>query len=128
MKALLDTHAFLWWTGDPEKLSPAARVACEDSGTDLILSVVSLWEIQIKAQLGKLTLARPLREIVEIQQQINRVHMLPVTLEHVLALDRLPLHHKDPFDRLLITQAVTEDASLISTDQAFKPYSVNLLW
>lgn len=128
MKLLLDTHAFIWMFDEPEKLSPKALAALADPGNDLILSAASVWEMQIKIQLGKLKFTVPLRELVESQKQTNGVHVLPVELGHVLALDALPAQHKDPFDRLLIAQANVEDAFLVSGDPVFSSYPVNLLW
>lgn len=128
MKLLLDTHAFIWWASEPEKLSPKVLALCEDGGNSLLLSVASVWEMQIKLQLGKLKLNLPLRELIESQQQTNGLHILSINLEHVLALDALPAHHKDPFDRLLIAQANAEDASLVSMDHVFSDYPVKLLW
>ena len=128
MKLLLDTHAFIWWFDAPEKLSPKASALLADSDNDLVLSVASIWEMQIKIQLGKLKFTVPLRELVESQKQTNGLQILPVELEHVLALDALPTHHKDPFDRLLMAQANIEDAFLISGDLVFSSYPVKLLW
>jgi len=127
MKLLLDTHAFVWWAGRSRKLSPKALAACEDKANQMLLSVVSVWEMQIKAQLGKLKLDRPLKELIAIQQA-NGLQVLAVKLDHVLALDSLPAHHKDPFDRLLIAQANTEGAFLVSNDHVFSAYQVNLWW
>ena len=128
MKLLLDTHAFIWWATEPEKLSPKAQGLFADSSNSLLLSVVGIWEMQIKSQLGKLRLNLPLRELIESQQQTNGLQILVVALEHVLALENLPAHHKDPFDRLLIAQAVVEGAFLVSMDSAFTAYTVELLW
>ena len=128
MKLLLDTQAFIWWSNDPEKLSARARAACEDISNILLLSVASVWEMQIKLQLGKLKLDVPLRTLVESQQQGNDVQILPVVNEHVFALENLPLHHKDPFDRMLIAQANTEELLVVSKDENFKAYPVKLLW
>ena len=128
MKTLLDTHTFLWWSNDPERLSDKVRALLEDRETILLLSVVSLGEIQIKAQSGKITLTIPLAALINSQQQTNRVQILPVTLAHVLALDDLPVHHKDPFDRLLIAQANVENAILASVDAIFDQYPVNVVW
>ncbi len=80
MKLLLDTHAFMWWDSDPTRLSPHALILCQDRQNVLLLSVVSLWEMQIKRQLGKLRLTLPLKEIVESQRQTNGLEILPVTL------------------------------------------------
>jgi len=104
------------------------RDVCEDRSNGLLLSVVSLWEMQVKAQLGKLSLDLPLAELVAAQQRDNRIEVLPVELVHVLALDDLPLHHRDPFDRLLIAQARVERAILVTRDAAFGRYAVETLW
>jgi len=128
MKVLLDTHAFIWWDSAPTKLSPQARAACEDWANVVLLSVASVWEMQIKRQLGKLDLRLPLAEVIASQQQTNEIQVLPVTLGHVLALQDLPTHHKDPFDRLLIAQANVEEAVLVSHDPIFTHYPVKVLW
>ena len=128
MKVLLDTHAFIWWDSDPTKLSPQARAACEDRTNVVLLSVASAWEMQIKLQLGKLALRLPLAEVIASQQQTNDIQVLPVALGHVLALQDLSAHHKDPFDRLLIAQANVEEAVLISHDPVFAHYPVKVLW
>jgi len=94
----------------------------------VLLSVASVWEIQIKRQLGKLTLRMPLSDILKGQQETNGLLILPITLAHVLELDSLPAHHKDPFDRLIIAQARAEDAILVSGDSIFASYGVKLLW
>lgn len=128
MKLLLDTHAFIWWDSAPDKLSPLARAACEDRTNLLLLSVASAWEIQIKLQLGKLHLRFPLAEVIASQQETNDLQVLPVTLSHVLALQGLPAHHQDPFDRLLLAQANAEEATLLSHDPVFADYPVKVLW
>lgn len=128
MKLLLDTHAFIWWDSEPTQLSHRALALCQDRQNVLLLSVVSIWEMQIKLQLGKLRLTLPLREIVEHQQQTNNIEILPITLEHVLALDNLPAYHKDPFDRLLIAQAMVEKAVLVSADLNIAKYDVQVVW
>jgi PIN domain nuclease of toxin-antitoxin system len=128
VKLLLDTHTFIWWDSDPSQLSPQVLELCQDQTNILILSVVSAWEIQIKSQLGKLKLNLPLAELIENQQRINDVQVLPTKLEHILELDNLPLHHKDPFDRLLIAQANIENSVLLSKDRAFSAYSVQVIW
>ena len=128
MKVLLDTHAFIWWDSTPDKLSPRARAACQDRTNLLLLSVASAWVMQIKLQLGKLHLRLPLAEVIASQQQTNDLQVLPVALSHVFALQGLPAHHKDPFDRLLIAQANTEEATLISHDPVFAHYPVKVLW
>jgi PIN domain nuclease of toxin-antitoxin system len=128
MKLLLDTNVFIWWFSEPEKLSPKAAAILADVNNDLLLSAASVWEMQIKLQLGKLKFTVSLREIVESQERANGVQVLPIGLEHVLALDVLPAHHKDPFDRLLAAQANVEGAFLVSSDRVFLSYPVKLLW
>jgi PIN domain nuclease of toxin-antitoxin system len=127
MKALLDTHAFIWWDSDPSKLPAQVITLLQNPASTILLSVVSVWEILIKMQLGKLTLSGPLVPTL-IQQQANGIQILPVTLDHVLALQNLPPRHKDPFDRLLIAQANIEGAVLLSADPIFAQYSVHVLW
>jgi PIN domain nuclease of toxin-antitoxin system len=128
MKLLLDTHAFIWWASSSVKLPSAVRAKCSDPATTLLLSVVSVWEMQIKIQLNKLKVSRSLPDLIEHHTRVNLMQILPVGLEHVLALDALPAHHKDPFDRLLIAQATVEDVFLVSGDPVFSSYPVKLLW
>ncbi|MCS6804855.1 MAG: type II toxin-antitoxin system VapC family toxin [Acidobacteriota bacterium] len=128
MKLLLDTHTFIWWDSEPAKLSPRVLALCQDRQNVLLLSVVSIWEMQIKSELGKLRLALSLKEIVESQQQTNNIEILPITLEHVLALEKLPASHKDPFDRLLVAQAMVEGLVLLSADPNITKYSIQVVW
>ncbi len=95
-KLLLDTHAFVWWASESQRLSKKALALCGDRNNILILSVASVWEMQIKIQLGKLKLDEPLKNLIEEQKQVNDLQILPVELEHVLALENLADHHKDP--------------------------------
>jgi PIN domain nuclease of toxin-antitoxin system len=128
MKLLLDTHTFIWMDMASQKLSLPAKKVLQDRSNTLLLSVVSVWEMQIKLQLGKLSLQRPIAEMISSQQQVNDIEILPVTLSHVLTLPNLPLYHKDPFDRLLIAQTIAEQATLLSNDNAFANYSVRCFW
>ena len=128
MKLLLDTHVFIWWDSEPASLSSQALALCQDRANTVLLSVASVWEMQIKLQLGKLKLSLPLAEVIESQERINNIEVLPIILAHVLALQNLPAHHKDPFDRLLIAQANVEGAVLISGDPILAKYPVKLLW
>ncbi len=107
---------------EPEKLSEKATQVCQDDENTLYLSTVSLWEMQIKHQRGKLELGVPLEQVV--REQAALFNLLSVDAEHVLALQTLPLHHSDPFDRMLLAQAQVEGASLISIDEKFKHYDV----
>jgi len=127
MKYMLDTHTFIWWHENPTLLSAKVLAICEDVNNQLILSMVSLWEIQIKLQLNKLTLDHSLTEMVKIQRN-NGIEILPIKFEHILRLDNLPLYHKDPFDRLLIAQATIEQLTLLTKDEKFKLYSQLIIW
>ena len=128
MRLLLDTHAFIWWSSEPEKLSKKVLAAFEDSENELTLSVASIWEMQIKVQLGKLDITDPLKDLIAIHQKGKDLQILPIFLNHVLALENLPVHHRDPFDRILIAQANAEKQVIVTKDQIFKEYPVQLLW
>lgn len=127
MSLLLDTHAFIWWASAPEKL-PAALLQRLMGDEPLLLSIASLWEMQIKIRLGKLSLHQPLRRVVEEQQAANGIRLLPIEPRHLWALDGLPAAHGDPFDRLLIAQAHCDELILVSRDQAFDAYPIRRCW
>ena len=95
MKLLLDTHTFIWWDSEPAELSSTVMTLCQDGANTMLYSVASVWEMQIKLQLGKLKLKLPLEEVIESQRKTNNIEILPVTLKHVLALESLPAYHKD---------------------------------
>lgn len=127
MRILLDTHIFIWWDLSPEKLSATARRRLEERQDTFVLSTASLWEMQIKLAIGKMELRLPLAEMVREQVEQNGFEILPITLNHVLALETLPFHHKDPFDRLLIAQAQSENLPLLSADAVFDLYPIQRL-
>jgi PIN domain nuclease of toxin-antitoxin system len=128
MNLLLDTHVFLWCELQPERLSAKVQYLFEDEGNQFALSVASVWEMQIKMQAGRLTLERSIEEIIHRQQRENQLRVLPIELPHVLALQDLPPHHKDPFDRLLVCQAKVERLVIVSADKALSDYPVEVLW
>lgn len=128
MNVLLDTHAFIWWDEDPAKLGLAARTACFDPDNVLILSAVSVWEIQLKQMLGKLSLRKPLRQMLGDQMQQNGLQICPIATEPILQLSTFPFHHRDPFDRLLISQAKTEGWTIATHDRAFGEYEIPIIW
>jgi PIN domain nuclease of toxin-antitoxin system len=128
MNFLLDSHVFIWSYDKQHKLSQTALQAMSNPANTLFLSVASVWEMQIKIMIGKLKLQDPLPNIIAEQQKINGFQILPIELSHALYLETLPLHHKDPFDRLLISQATVENMTLVSADAEFSKYQVNLLW
>ena len=127
MRFLLDTHIFLWLNNEPAKLSPALHLICDDPANELFISLVSLWEIQIKQQLGKLKFDVPWQQMLEIQQKDNGLVLLPIKLQHIATLEDLPLIHRDPFDRLLIAQAIQEEMTILSADTVFCNYPITLI-
>lgn len=127
MKALLDTHTFLWAIAGDERLSHRAERIFRGP-SDLWLSVASLWEIFTKVQVGKLQLPAPAGPYLVKKLVENRIETLPVLLDHVLKLETLPMHHRDPFDRMLIAQSLQEKLPLVTSDSKFHKYSIDLIW
>jgi PIN domain nuclease of toxin-antitoxin system len=127
MKLLLDTHTFLWFINDSPQLSADAKNLLE-SEVDLLLSVASLWEIAIKTSLGKLTLPDTYDKFIPQQLTLNEIEILPISVAHLALVATLPFHHRDPFDRLLIAQAIVEQISIVSIDIVFDSYTVNRIW
>lgn len=128
MKLLLDTHTFLWFIGGNTNLSNTARNAIEDTSNQRFISIATLWEISIKVSIGKLKIGFAFTELVEQEVYGNAIEILEISSEHLDELVKLPFHHKDPFDRLIIAQSLVEDATLISKDAAFQSYPIKLLW
>ena len=124
MRLLLDTHALLWWLADDDQLGPRARELIEDPGNDVLVSVVSLWEIVVKVRVGKLE-----ADIKEVADTVPRegFTLLDISTAHLLTLARLPMHHHDPFDHLLMAQAIEEDATFISEDRHASRYKVRMV-
>ena len=128
MKVLLDTHAFLWFIMGSANLSVNARALIENPANERLLSVASLWEIAIKTSLGKLTLSAPFDELIPAQLKLNGIDLLNINVEHLSTLTTLTFHHRDPFDRLIIAQAIVEKLPVISLDGAFDAYGVTRHW
>jgi len=126
MRVLLDTHTFIWAITDERRLSPRARSLIASS--ELWWSVVSLWEAIQKAQVGKLSLPLPAGPMLTGELSSNHVRLLPVSLSHVLRVEELPFHHRDPFDRLLIAQSIEEGWPIITADPRFTRYPVDVIW
>ena len=120
MKLVLDTHAFLWWLSDPNLLSPAAAKAIADPQNRILVSAAVLWEIAIKRAIGKLTAPVDLL----VAYSIAGFDLLPISVEHIVATEQLPLHHRDPFDRMLVAQVVVEGATLVTRDARLLLYGV----
>lgn len=128
MRLLLDTHVFIWWDDDYKRLPENVLAALLSADNTLYLSLASIWEMQIKIQLGKLRFDLPLAEKVRDQQQKNALQLLSITADHIYALEALPYHHRDPFDRLLIAQASQDGLQLITHDANIKKYSIKTFW
>ncbi|BAY33463.1 hypothetical protein NIES2107_53590 [Nostoc carneum NIES-2107] len=128
MKLLLDSHVLIWWASSSEKLSERVYSLINDTNNTLVFSIASVWEIQIKLQLGKLNLNSTLPTLIDNQQRVNNLQLLPIELIHIYALTNLPNHHRDPFDRLLIAQATVEQVPIMSIDSIFDNYPIQRLW
>lgn len=128
MKLLLDTHVLIWSVGEPKKLSDNVRTLLIDTNNSWLVSIASIWELQIKYQLGKLNLHLSLPKLIETQKQVNNLKILPIELEHIYALDGLQNHHRDPFDRILIAQSIFEKIPLLSVDTVFDLYPIQRIW
>ena len=127
MKFLLDTHTFLWLIQGDVKLSQKAREMIETPENELYFSIASFWEITIKLGLGKLEIAHSLKEMELLLQQLE-IGLLPIAVSDLECYLTLPLHHRDPFDRLLIAQAMHHSLVLIGQDVQFDSYSIQRLW
>ncbi|MGH9900073.1 MAG: type II toxin-antitoxin system VapC family toxin [Pyrinomonadaceae bacterium] len=128
MNLLLDTHAFLWFIMGNSNLSATARALIEDATNEKFLSVASLWEIAIKLSINKLFLLSPFKLLIPQQLDLNGIKLLNIKVDHTAVVATLPFHHRDPFDRLLIAQAIVEVMSVISIDVTYDAYPVTRLW
>lgn len=128
MKLLLDTQAFLWFVLNDARLSPAARTLLIDPANELLLSPASYWEIAIKVSIGKYQVPGSFKDFMDRQIAQNQLSILPITVSHTAVVAALPFHHRDPFDRLLIAQALAEKIALVSADSIVDAYGVPRLW
>lgn len=128
MRLLLDTHAFLWWVDGGRRLSKRARTAIRRPSRVCSVSLASAWEMAIKASLGKLRLPIPVARFFSEQLAANHFDVLGLDLRHIELVSTLPFHHRDPFDRLLVAQALTEDLAIVSADPVFEQYGVRRIW
>lgn len=127
MRDLLDTHALIWHLEDDIRLSPYAKSVIEDDQNEVIATIASFWEMAIKINLGKLTLKMSLDEMFERLDGME-IRVIPIQAAHIHIIETLPLHHRDPFDRMIIAQADAEKCTLISIDDAFDAYDTPVLW
>jgi PIN domain nuclease of toxin-antitoxin system len=127
MKILVDTQSFIWFVEGDGKLPPPVRMMMEDAGNNLAVSIASFWEITIKISLQKLRLSGNIEAMMN-RAIVNGFEILPIEAAHLITLSTLDFFHKDPFDRIIISQAITENIGIISSDSIFKSYPVNWLW
>ncbi len=128
MRLLLDTHAFLWWVTDDDQLSAGGRASIGASENEVFLSAVSAWEIITKVRIGRLPLAEPVDGFIARHLEENAFQPLSITMRHTFELEAMPDLHRDPFDRMLVAQAIAEDMSLVTGDQAIRAYPVSTIW
>ena len=128
MRLLLDTHTFLWFIDGDTALSPYARQLIEDRTNERLLSIASLWEMAIKASLGRLTLTLSFADLVAEHVHGNVIELFEILPPHLDVLTTLPFYHKDPFDRMLIAQSQAENMPILSRDSAFDDYAIRRLW
>ena len=128
MKLLLDTHALLWFIGNDPQLSAPARELVENPAQEIFVSAASLWEIAVKLSLEKLKLPRPFGEVFPRQLDLNGFELLPISCWHLNQLMVLPFHHRDPFDRLLIAQALADGMTIVTCDPEFPKYPAKIFW
>ena len=128
MRVLLDTHAFLWWVWDAPELSAKARKCIANPDNECLLSLASVWEIAIKSSLGKLKIDRSLDQFIPEQLSANGFKPLEIGFRHIVQVNTMPFHHKDPFDRLLAAQAQEEKLLIISADPIFTQYGIKRIW
>ena len=128
MRLLLDTQAFIFFVDRPDALPSGARAALEATSNQLFLSLVSPWEMQVKSALGKLKLDKPVVDLVQAELGRAAIQLLPIALDHIDALSRLPNHHRDPFDRMLVAQAIHEGLTLVTSDRNIAKYAAPVCW
>jgi PIN domain nuclease of toxin-antitoxin system len=128
MMLLIDTHTFIWYVTDDSKLSNQVIKLINDENNQIFLSIASIWEIGIKQSLGKLNFNLPLEMFVTQQMSLNDFSLLDIKISHISTVSQLPLHHRDPFDRIWIAQAIAENIPILSADAIFDTYPVQRLW
>lgn len=128
MKVLIDTHALLWFMQGDSRLSATARTVIESTSNIKVLSDASIWEMSIKQSLGKLKLAEPFESRLVAALERNAIEQLPLARPHLFAVNRLPFHHRDPFDRLIIATAMVENLPIVTQDPHFTSYPIEVIW
>ena len=126
MRLLIDTHVLIWFLEGNKLLSKPHRQIISDSQNDVLVSIASLWEIAVKISLGKLTLAKPLADVIK-QIAVENIEVLPILPKHTLRVSTLPFHHRDPFDRIIVAQSQIENLPIVTNDIEFSHYGIKLL-
>lgn len=131
MQYLIDTHVFLWFISNAKELSRTAKTLIADGNNEIFISIAALWEISIKNALGKLTIRGSYESVIDDVTD-NSIQILPVNFAHTVEQNKLPFHHRDPFDRIIISQAIVENIDFISADAIFDEYlktkSIKRIW
>lgn len=131
MQFLIDTHTFLWFVSNAKELSKTTKILIEDGNNEIFLSIASLWEISIKTALGKLSIKGKYESVIDDVND-NSIQILPINFAHTVKQNRLPFHHRDPFDRIIVSQAIVENMNFISADAIFDDYlkgiSIKRIW
>jgi len=128
MRFLLDTHTFIWYVTDEGQLTTLVLELINDENNEILLSIASIWEMAIKQSIGKLSFNLPFEVFILQQLSLNKFDLLEIKIDHLAVVASLPLHHRDPFDRLLISQAMVEQLPILSIDSAFDCYPIQRLW
>jgi PIN domain nuclease of toxin-antitoxin system len=128
MRVLLDTHAFLWYVLDDARLGADAKAVISDGANEVLVSAASFWETAIKVGLGKYSLSVPFAEFWQNNIDVNQFAVLGIEIKHAAILTSLPHHHRDPFDRLIVAQALAEGIPIVTADGAIRPYGVTVIW
>ncbi|MBN3899542.1 MAG: type II toxin-antitoxin system VapC family toxin [Nostoc sp. NOS(2021)] len=126
MRQLLDTHTFIWFVMGDSKISVSLKSQIENN--DNLLSIASVWEMAIKSRIGKLSFGMTFDQFIQQQIIRNSIEFLPITIDHITVVATLPLHHRDPFDRILIAQSVVENLPILSADKIFDAYPIRRIW
>ncbi len=128
MKYLIDTHTFLWIIEDNKKLTEKVRTIYIDNSNEIYLSVASIWEMAVKISLNKLSIRGQLVKFIDRHAIENNIRLLSIQPHHIFSIEKLPFHHRDPFDRLLLSQCLQEKMHLLSKDKEFDKYGINRIW
>ena len=128
MRHLLDTHTLIWFLEDDNKLSAFVQSLLDDGANELLVSIASIWEIAVKVSINKLSLSSPFEDVFPYQLIYNSIDILEIDINHLKIVSNLPLHHRDPFDKLLIAQCMSEGIPIVSTDSLFDQYGIKRIW